>query len=636
MSGICGIVALDGSSPTLAQITALTAPLERRGPEGTRHVLCGPVALGHTLLATTPEALIEILPFTDPSTGCVVTGDVRLDNRDELFLSLGLEQRPASMGDGELVLRAYLEWGEGCVDHLLGDFAFAIWDPRSGRLFCARDHTGMRQLIYYHQSDRLFAFATEPEAVLAHPAVPRRLNETRIADFLLGLEGADFESTFFSGVLRLPPAHSLTVGRDGLSIRRYWTLKPPPILKLGSDDEYADAFLKVFTEAVRCRLRGAQPVGSMLSGGMDSGSIVAVATRLLAAAGAPALKTFSAIAPDPGICRESTTILEVVKLPHLEPLLISPAILEKHGEAILALTSQVDDPFDAHMIMIRTIYQQAREAKVSVVLDGVNGDVALTSETYQARLLRTGSWRLAWREANGEETFAGWGWTRWHSLKASAIRAFTPRWFRWICRRLSPRRPDARLTKAFAKRVCAVRRFDRYWKLNDAMGRNLVEDRCRAMMSVNPVVGRERYDRVAASCAIECRDPFMDIRVLEMSLRLPGPQLHRDGWRKLILRQAMRGLLPDKIIWRLGKEHVGWLFTQKLVELFPRHLHLDPNEIETTEPYVAGIGSLAAGQALAGTDMTWFGFQVVSLDHWLARAAVSGELTRWGDWRRNE
>lgn len=636
MSGICGIVALDGSSPTLAQITALTAPLERRGPEGAHHVLCGPVALGHTLLATTPEALIEILPFTDSSTECVITGDVRLDNREELFLTLGLEQCPASLGDGELVLRAYLEWGEGCVDHLLGDFAFAIWDPRSARLFCARDHIGMRQLIYFHQPDRLFAFATEPGAVLAHPAVPRRLNETRVADFLLGLEGADFESTFFSGVLRLPPAHSLTMGRNGLSIQRYWTLKPPPLLELSSEDEYADTFLKVFTEAVRCRLRGAGPVGSMLSGGIDSGSVVAVASRLLAAAGAPALKTISAIGSDPGSCRESSTILEMVKLPHLESLVISPDILEDHGEAVLALTEQGDDPFDAHMVMIRTIYQQAREAGVSVVLDGGNGDVALTSETYQARLLRRGSWRKAWREASGEETFFGGGWTRRYSLRASAIRAFAPNWLRWLRRRFLRNRVIVGLNPAFARRVGAIERLDRYWRLNGASGRNFVEDRCRAMMSANPVVGRERYDRVAASCAIECRDPFMDVRVLELSLRLPGDMLHRDGWRKLILRRAMSGLLPDKIIWRLGKEHVGWLFTQKLVERFPRYLHLDPNEIETTEPYVAGVGSLTAGQAIAGTDMDWFGLQVVSLAHWLARADLSGELTRWGDWRRND
>ena len=614
----------------------MTAPLERRGPEGTRHVLVGSVALGHTLLATTPEAVIEVLPFTDRETGCAITGDIRLDNRDELIASLGRRADFAPMGDGELVLRAYLEWGEACIDHLLGDFAFAIWDPRSSTLFCARDHTGMRQLLYHHQPGRLFVFATEARAVLAHPGARRKINESRIADFLLGLEGASFESTFFSGVLRLPPAHCLTLGADGLSIRRYWTLRAGQPLALDSDEDYAAAFLEVFTEAVRCRLRGAGPVGSMLSGGMDSGSIVAVATQLLVAAGGPALKTFSAIGPDPDSCRESVTILEAVKISHIEPLVFSPSILDEHGEAVLALTEQVDDPFDAHMVMIRSIYQQAREAGISVVLDGVNGDIAFTSDTYQPRLLRKGAWRLAWREAVGEEAFSDGGWTRWHSLKASAIRAFAPRWFRWLWRRLSPHRSVAALNRAFVRRVRAVRQFDGYWDLNDAPGTDFVKDRQRAMMSPNSVVGRERYDRVAASCAIECRDPFMDVRVLEFSLRLPGEALHRDGWRKMILRRAMRALLPGQIIWRRGKEHVGWQFTRKLIERFPGYLILRPNEIEAIEPYLQGPSSLDAGQRFAGTDMGWLDFQVVSLAHWLARAVSVGELPTSEDRKCND
>ena len=88
----------------------------------------------------------------------------------------------------------------------------------------------------------------------------------------------------------------------------------------------------------------------------------------------------------------------------------------------------------------------------------------------------------------------------------------------------------------------------------------------------------------------------------------------------------MSGLLPNKIIWRFGKEHVGWLFTQKLVERFPGYLHFDPNEIQSIEPYAGGVGSLAARHALAGTDMTWFGFRVTSLAHWLARSRLRGEL----------
>ena len=619
MSGICGILSLDGSVPTLAQIAAMTAPLERRGPEGTHHLLAGPVALGHTLLATTPEALIEVLPFTDIATGCAITGDIRLDNRDEIFLSFGLAPGEATIGDGELVLRSYLEWGDDCVDHLLGDFAFVIWDPRSARLFGARDHTGMRQLIYYHQPDRLFAIATEPRAVLAHPHIRSVLNETRVADFLLGLEGADFESTFFSGVLRLPPAHTLTMGSDGLHIQRYWTLRPPPPLKLGSDDEYTDAFLKVFTEAVRCRLRSAGPVGSMLSGGIDSGSVVAVASSHLKEAGLPPLKTFSAIGLDPETCRETSTILQIIGLPHLDATVFSPSIFERNGEAILAFAEQVDDPFDAHMIMISTVYNSAREAGISVVLDGLNGDVTLTSETYHPRLLRRGSWRKAWREALGDEAFFGSGWTRWHSLKASLIRAFVPNWFRWFWRWLPPRRSVASLEQSFARRVHAIRRLDRYWRLNNTLGRNFAEDRCHTLLSSNPVVGRERYDRVAACSAIECRDPFMDIRVIELSLRLPSHLLHGDGWRKLILRRAMHGLLPQNFIWRRGKEHVGWLFTQRLVELFPNYPLMKSQDLASIAPYLAGSGPLATGQASMGHDTTWAEFQALNLARWLVR-----------------
>ena len=257
------------------------------------------------------------------------------------------------------------------------------------------------------------------------------------------------------------------------------------------------------------------------------------------------------------------------------------------------------------------------------ISDHTVGDVALTSESYLPHLIRGGSLRLAWREAIGEELLSEGGWTRWSSLKASATRAFVPNWLRWLRRRLSPD-AIACLSPTFAKSVRAIERLDRYWRLNGDQGRNLVEDRCRAMMAVNPVVGRERYDRVAASCAIECRDPFMDRRVLEFLLRVPGPLLQRDGWRKLILRRALRGLLPEQIVRRRGKEHVGWQFAEKLAQRFPRFLCLDPKEIVMIEPYVADMGPLSAGQPVAEADRTWFSFQAISLARWLAQRC-SGE-----------
>jgi asparagine synthase (glutamine-hydrolysing) len=146
MSGICGILRFDGAAPD--GIEAMTVHMQSRGPDGAQHFHDGACALGHTLLATTPEALHETMPLTHMPSGCTITADVRLDNRDELLPVLGLIDAGRVVGDGEIILHAYLKWGEDCPLHLLGDFAFAIWDSRAQRIFAARDHMGMKQLIH--------------------------------------------------------------------------------------------------------------------------------------------------------------------------------------------------------------------------------------------------------------------------------------------------------------------------------------------------------------------------------------------------------------------------------------------------------------------------------------------------------
>ena len=134
---------------------------------------------------------------------------------------------------------------------------------------------GMRQLLYHHAPRRRFVLATQVDSGLADESVLRRNNRVRVADFLDNLEGADLTSTMFEGVLRLPPAHSLTVDRHGYRLRRYWAPVVGPELRLPSDTAYVDAFLAVFNQAVACRVRSAGPVGAFLSGGIDSSADVA-------------------------------------------------------------------------------------------------------------------------------------------------------------------------------------------------------------------------------------------------------------------------------------------------------------------------------------------------------------------------
>ncbi len=571
MSGICGIVRLDGRRPEAAEIAGMTGVLERRGPDGTGTWLGDFVALGHTLLATTPEALVERLPLTHAESGCTITADVRLDNREDLLAALGLAGDTPTIGDGELILLAYLRWGKDCPQHLLGDFAFAIWDPRSQSLFCARDHMGMRQLIYHHQPGKLFAFATEAQAVLAHSCVPRRINEARIADFLEDLEGIDLTSTFFEKVYRLPPAHALTVTATGLSVCRYWELQAPPSLNLPSDEAYAQAFREVFTEAVKCRLRSPGPVGSMLSGGMDSGSVAAVAARLLASEGRGPLRTFSAIGPDPNDCIETRTILSMAALPGLETHFVNHAELDGLRGVLVDLPAN-GEPFDLEMPMIRAVYSTAHQQGMKIVLDGAAGDVSMISGNRVEHLLRRGRVRKAMREARSEARFWGPTWPAWKSFAHGAWAAWAPRFVRGLKDKTRVWLADRRIGRAglmsagFAQAIDLPARRRQYRNHPLHPDPFSPERRRQSILHPHLPAARERYERIAAAMAIEPRDPFMDVRLIEFCLALPAEQLQSDGWPKLVLRRAMRGILPDTVRWRVGKEHLGWTFALALFD----------------------------------------------------------------------
>ena len=569
MSGICGIVDLSGAALDPTQIRRMTATLERRGPDGTHVWQQGAVALGHTLLATTPEALHERQPFTHPDTGCTITADIRLDNRDTLLPALGLADLARVVGDAEIALHAYLRWGEDCPVHLLGDFAFAIWDPRAGRLFCARDPMGMKQLIHHHSPGRRFVFASEPQAVLEAEGVPRRINELRIGDFLQGsLEAVDATSTFFEEVHRMPPAHVMTVSREGLTRRRYWRLVPGPELKLGSDRAYAEAFLDVFTEAVRARLRApAGAVGSMLSGGMDSGSIVAVACRIFEAEGRGPLPTFSGVGPDPETCVETRTIHAALAMPNLAPNLVNWAEMDSYADDLIALTREIAEPFDGQMTMMRAICLHAHRAGIKVLLDGAGGDLCFSNSAHVRRLIRQMHWIEAWQETKAENRFRGAETSTLRSWLSHQRRAWTPLWVPRAKRQFPTRHRKVNLElfhPDFAARINLAARKEeerRQWpKTRLSHGAYIAHVLQQGFMTA----ARERYDRTGAASAIEMRDPFMDARVMQFCVSLPLRQLTQGGWPKILLRRSMDTLMPDAVRWRRGKEHLGWTFTENM------------------------------------------------------------------------
>lgn len=565
MSGICAALRLDGRPESGEDLSRVLAGLAARGPDGARLTTEGPVALGHALNATTPEAASEPMPFRHPETGCLLTADVRLDNREDLAASLGINLWERIVGDGELILAAYLKWGPDCPLYLLGDFAFVLWDPRHHRLFAARDRVGMRQLIYHFAPGKLFACATDACALLAHPDVPLRVNEGRFADHLQNMEAFDETSTFYLDLHRLPPAHTLTIAGGQMALRRYWRLEPAPVVYRPSDADYEAAFLEVFTQAVRPRLRSAGRLGSMLSGGLDSGSVVAVAANLLRQAGAPPLRTISAIDTRP-TCEESAAIRKAMAMPHLAPQVVSTAAPEEFRDDVNAVIRNCGEPFDAHMAMVMAVCAKARANGINVMLDGVGGDTTLNPGNVVLWHIEAGRYREAWQEALADERHWGHFMPARQNFAALLRRHFVPVPLRraWYRVKLGLRldKPDnpMLLDKAFAERI---RFADRQRQFRARVGvADTVSPETRVQRMLHPyiIAARERYDRVAGAFGIEPRDPFLDPRVLEFCRTLPVDQIKRDGWHKIILRRSMAGLMDEALLWRTGRTHVGGWF----------------------------------------------------------------------------
>jgi asparagine synthase (glutamine-hydrolysing) len=253
--------------------------------------------LGHLMLYNTPESLNEKLPFHNSLSGVTVTADARIDNREDLFVKLAIAREDHKLvPDSLLILKAYEKYGEHCVHHLIGDFAFAIWDEQEQKLFCARDHMGVKPFFYYHDKS-FFAFATEKKGILCLTGIDQAINEQFFYNMLIFQSVQAADTTLYKKIRRLPPANTLSVSVSNITLNTYWTLDATLESDLVGREANVEGLLYHFEEAVKCRSRSAYPVGAELSGGMDSSAITGVADKFLKLNGKH-LITFSNVLPD--------------------------------------------------------------------------------------------------------------------------------------------------------------------------------------------------------------------------------------------------------------------------------------------------------------------------------------------------
>ena len=298
MSAIVGIFYRNGNTVKRETLSRMLTALQHRGGDDYGTWFKASLALGQQIQWITPESINEKLPIWDSDAQVSIVADARLDNREELFDKLAIpHDRQDAVGDGELILISYIKWGKTCLEHLLGDFAFAIWDDRQQQLFFAKDHIGICNLYYYIDAS-LIAFASEIKALFELEELSRKLNRQEFLRCFYGhIIGTPSESTFFQDIHSLQGGKYCLVTPDSFQKAHYWHCKQYPVLKLKSEAEYLEAYKEVFQQAVICRMRSHYPVGSLLSGGLDSSSIVAVAANYLAGKGKK-LDVFSHVMPE--------------------------------------------------------------------------------------------------------------------------------------------------------------------------------------------------------------------------------------------------------------------------------------------------------------------------------------------------
>ncbi len=494
-----------------------------------------------------------------------IVHDARLDDREELAKALAPLVSPLDQAsDGDLLVAAWQRWGERSPERLLGDFTFAIWDEARRELFLARDHVGQRVLFSF-TSPRLLAFSSEIKALLAIPGVPRRLNPERVADFMVGM-APDRSATFYAGVSRLLAGESVLATEGEVRRRRYFEFTLPERTHRGDPDEVAGGFRKVFTAAVRDRLRAAQGVGFTLSGGFDSSSIVSIARTLAHGSREAPLTTFSWYFSQTAVSDERAYFQAVVAQGGLDPHVFDADALSPlaHIDEILAA---VDEPFDGPHVPYRwAVARLAAELGIGVVLEGNGGDaVSPTGLHFLADLARHGHLVRLAREIRGlaRTLQVPPGRAVRQLVLAPNVPDFIRRLRRAVMGRTARYPAPPFVAPELARRTSLDQRLEAFWHRRPSP-RNEREHHLRDLVDHLP---GNVFELTYASFAVEPRFPFTDRRVIEYCLAVPSAHKIENGMTRMLTRRAFAGLLPPAITARTRKANASPSFTRRLFEV---------------------------------------------------------------------
>jgi len=560
LCGITGIINLDKKAASKKILGTMNATLAHRGPDDEGYYLDKNIGLGHRRLSILDLSPLGHQPmfYDNKNLVIVFNGEVYnyLEIREEL-LKLGYKFK--SQADTEVILAAYKEWGTDCLPKFNGMWAFALYDRRKNLLFAARDRMGVKPFYYYYDKQK-FLFASEIKAILKHPEIKARPNDKIVWDFLICGLVDHSEDTFFAGIKELRPGYYLLLKNRKLSIKKFWDLDPEAKIEYRDDKECAERFRELFIDSIKLRLRSDVPIGTCLSGGLDSSSIVGVVNNFLKKEGKISQlgqwqKTFSSVYNDKKYpsCDEQPFIREVVKKTKVRSYLVFPSG-KKLVQEIKKVIYHQDYPFSSTSIYAQwNVFRLAKQHQVKVMLDGQGADEQLAGYhpffgIYWGQLMRNfQTWALIYEAYN---------YSRYHR---------TP--FYKVLKDLFIDLARKGIVGDF------LARFVKNQWLEYDLFVNSWRNKYQSPLMIQPtdnvfknalhsgfkigLVSLLRYeDRDSMAFSIESRVPFLDYRLVEFIYSLPDNQKIRNGQTKWVMREALKGILPEKI--RTRQDKIGF------------------------------------------------------------------------------
>ena len=569
MTALAGLWRFDGRPEAADGCARMLAAQQVYGPHDGAQWSDADLALGRRLMRLLPEDAFDRQPLIGGEGRYVLVADVRLDNRDELAESLRISAPQArNLCDAAILLAAFERWEESCLERLVGDFAFAVWDGARRQLLLARDPLG-QQPLHYHRGNKFFAFSSMPKGLHTLPEVPYAPDEERIAEFLALLPETGPKS-FFLGIERVEPGHVVVVTANGLTSRRHWQPSRRRLALRGPED-YCEALRELLDQAVHCRLRGAENVGVYLSGGLDSGAVATTAARLLAPSGGRVI-AFTGV-PREGYDGPAPRNRFIDEGPYAAATAalysnIEHVLVRNEGGSPLANLDRNFFFLDRPELSIcgsawtNSFTNAVRKHKLRVTLSGDAGNMGLSYNGMELlpELLRSGRWLHLVREA---KALVARRRMRWRGVLANTFGPWCPPglWI-WLNKLANGHALEVgdyaaihpgRLAELDIPARARARGLDltyRPWKDGFAM-------RVWALQRADP--GNYRKANLGIS-QIDNRDPTSDVRLLEFCLAVPTEQFLCDGVPRALARRALADRLPKRVLEepRRGLQVADW------------------------------------------------------------------------------